>query len=118
MRRIAIPERPTSRDELAAWYSSVLEQQAESGLTVTDYAARMGVSAWTLYVWRRRLRAVRSSKHSTVRPKLIEVAVGRPTAPGTEGLLVRVGDGRRSVVVPCGFDAGELRRVLEVLESC
>lgn len=118
MRRIAIPERPTSRGELAAWYSSILQQQAESGLTVTDYAVRVGVSAWTLYVWRRRLRAVRSSNRRTERPKLIEVAVGRPTAPATEGLLVRIGDGRRSVAVPCGFDASELRRLLEVLESC
>ena len=117
MRRIAIPERPTSRGELAAWYSSILEQQAESGLTVTAYAARVGVSAWTLYMWRSRLRAAQSSNRSTGRPKLIEVAM-RPTAPATEGLLVRIGDGRRSVVVPCGFDAGELRRLLEVLESC
>lgn len=118
MRRIAIPERPTSRGELAAWYSWILEQQAESGLTVTDYAARVGVSAWTLYVWRRRLCAVRSSNPSTERPKLIEVTAKRSALPATEGLLVRIGDGRRSVVVPCGFDAGELRRLLEVLESC
>lgn len=118
MRRIASSGRPTSRGELAAWYSSILEQQAESGLSVTEYAARAGLSAWTLYGWRRRLGAVADASPSSERPRLIEVAVSRPTAPATEGLLVRLGDGRRSVVVPSGFDGDDLRRLVAVLESC
>jgi transposase-like protein len=115
MRRIAIGERPNSRGELARWYASILEQQAESGLSVREYAARAGLSAWTLYEWRRRL----SSLDSDETPKLIEVAVaGRTSADAAGALVVRLGDGRRSIAVPAGFDSDELRRLMAVLESC
>ena len=40
---------------MASWYSAVLEQQASSGLSVTDFAEHAGVSPCTLYQWRRRL---------------------------------------------------------------
>lgn len=113
MRRITIGERPTSRGDLAGWYGSLLEQQAESGLSVTNYAARVGISPWTLYQWRRRL-ASSCDDDRVARPKLIEVAVAQPAAGG---LVVRL-DGRRSITVPSGFDADDLRRLVEVLESC
>ena len=117
MRRIDLGERPTSREDLAGWYGSLLEQQAESGLSVTDYAARVGISPWTLYQWRRRL-ASSCDDDRAARPKLIEVAVAQPELLAAGGLVVRLDDGRRSITVPSGFDADELRRLVEVLESC
>jgi hypothetical protein len=33
-------------------------------------------------------------------------------------MVVRVGDGRRSIEVPRGFDGDDLRRLVAVLESC
>lgn len=44
MRRIDVGPRPTSRDELAAWYTEALAAQAASGLTVAEFARRIGVS--------------------------------------------------------------------------
>ena len=34
------------------------------------------------------------------------------------GLVVRVNEGRRSIAAHIGFDDGELRRLIAVLESC
>ena len=106
--------RPTSRKDLAAWYGAVLEAQIRSGLSVCDYAERIGVTATTLYLWRRRLGQAGDVRD---RVKLVEVAVAK--AEGCrEALVVRLGDGRRSIEVPHGFDDDNLRRLIAVLESC
>lgn len=98
---------------MAAWYAAALEAQAGSGLSVADYAERLGVAAPTLYQWRRRLAA------STDGTNLVEVTIARPaTVNGAGGMIVRVGDGRRSIEVPPGFDSADLRRLVGVLESC
>lgn len=118
MRRIAIGQRPTSRGELAAWYSSILEQQSSSGLSVTEFAEQAGLSAWTLYDWRRRLSSPVAAEATPAKAELIEVSIARSgSAPGG-GMVVRLGDGHRSIAVPSGFDGDELRRLVTVLESC
>lgn len=116
MRRIDLGGRPTSRGDLAAWYSAALEAQAASGLSVADYAERIGVSVPTLYQWRRRLESPTASDAAGA--KLVEVTVTRPAASGCDGMVVRVCDGRRSIEVPSGFDGDDLRRLVAVLESC
>lgn len=117
MRRIDLGARPTSRDELAAWYSAALEAQAASGVSVTDYAEQIGVTAATLYQWRRRLSS--SSGDSQRRANLVEVTIGRPSPANiAPGMIVRLGDGRRSIEVPRSFDGDDLRRLVTVLESC
>ena len=116
MRRIDPGVRPSSRNELAAWYSAALDAQVASGLSVAAYAERIGVSVPTLYQWRRRLG---SPTHGTERgPELIEVSLTGAGSRRVDGLVVRVCDGRRSIEVPRGFDGDDLRRVIEVLESC
>ena len=115
MRRIHVGPRPTSRDRLAAWYADALEAQASSGLSVSDFAKQIGVTGWTLYDWRRRLGSGRAGD----RAKLVKVTVARSAgAQGSGALVVRVGDGRRSIEVPRGFDGDDLRRLVAVLESC
>lgn len=92
------------------------DAQAASGLSVADYAARIGVSVPTLYQWRRRLesRPLRGKS----RPKLVEVALAGPAPSATDGMVVRVCQGRRSIEVPDGFHGDDLRRLVAVLESC
>jgi hypothetical protein len=114
MRRNDLGERPTTRKELAAWYEAALEDQSQSGLSVSDYAGRIGVTATTLYWWRRRL-GQRGGVRDPV--SLVEVAVAGPEGGG-EALVVRLSDGRRSIEVPRGFDDNDLRRLVTVLESC
>ena len=112
--------RPTDRAALAAWYTSVLEDQEDSGLTMTEYAAEIGVTPATLYNWRRRLgsspsRSSKGSPAGLVRVKVREEA--QQPATRTAALVVRLGANRAIEVRP-GFCVDELVRVIEVLESC
>lgn len=104
--------RPERREDLAEWYAAALEDQSSSGLSVAEYARELGVTAATLYQWRRRLRS---------RPQaygLVEVmpADGGPVE-GTSSFIVHLGGDRR-IEVPEGFDDSGLRRLVTVLESC
>lgn len=105
---------------MAEWYAALLEQQAASRLSVTAFAERVGLSAWTLYDWRRRLSGTGPVDQGSLpsKPKLIEVAVARPESASDEHLVVHLGDGRRSIAVRHGFDCDDLRRLVAVLESC
>lgn len=94
---------------------ALLAEQEKSGLSVARFARERGISAWSLYEWRRRLRkeggrgARRSQRFVQVR------VVGEPAGPST--IAVELPAGAR-VHVPRGFDEDELRRLLGVLESC
>jgi len=120
MRRIDVGPRPTSREELAAWYAEALEAQAASGLSVAEFAQRMGVSMPTLYMWRRRLGS--RSRPAQLPARLVEVTVARPCSESFEAtrptLVVRLCSGRRSIDVPAGFDDDDVRRLVAALESC
>ena len=118
MRRNRLGERPSNRIELAAWYATALESQADSVLSVARFAEEIGVTPATLYQWRRRLW--RSPDADQDRAKLVEVSLAASkTNSAAEAVVVHVGGGgRRSLEVPRGFDDGELRRLLAVLESC
>ena len=55
MARHALVDRPAERSKLIGWYRQALREQEASGLSVTAYAESIGVTAATLYAWRRRL---------------------------------------------------------------
>jgi len=93
---------------------------------MAEYAGQLGVTATTLYQWRRRLSAgdgPRSARKTTEtrRPALVEVIVdrGHPNDVNAAGrcAIVRL-RGDRSIEVPRGFDGDDLRRLVTLLESC
>ena len=102
---------------MAGWYAEAFEAQAASGLSVAEFAGRIGVSTPTFYAWRRRLG---SSPPHEVPAQLVELTVARSsTAAGAAaGMVVHLCSGRRSIDVPAGFDDAELRRLVATLESC
>ena len=116
-------ERPSSRDQLASWYAAALKEQAASGLSIAEFAAELGVSAATLYQWRRRLADAVDGSVATESsaPELIEVVLGGsqrvPRGPSPASLTVRL-PGSREIEIPSGFDAEALQRVVRALESC
>ncbi len=117
MPRIEISERPQSRDELTSWYAAILSNQAASGLSVAEYAGELGVTASTLYQWRRRI----SAQDGAEEPRsvgLVEVRVTDcSSSSSATPFVVRLGDGC-SIEVPSGFDDAELKRLIRTLESC
>lgn len=120
MTDIDLTERPRNRGELAEWYAAALAQQEDSGVSVADFAAGLGVTAATLYQWRRRLAA--GGNHPPVaRPApagLVEVTVGRDVCTSSsDPFVVRLGP-HRDIEVPRSFDASDLRRLVVALESC
>lgn len=120
MTPIYLSERPQSRDELAAWYAEALAEQAASGLSMAAFAEELGVTATTLYHWKRRLAEENSTAPASRarRGGLIEVAINDevPTA-GPDGFVVRLKQ-ERCVEVPRDFEASALQRLIEVLEAC
>jgi len=111
MRNRSIGERPAGRRDLAGWYGAALKAQRASGLSVAEYATEIGVTATTLYQWRRRLEPAGRGGQGVTR--LIEVTEARQGTEADDGdLVVHVAGGRRSVVVPHGFDGDELRRLI------
>ena len=74
MQKMDLSGRPRTREELAGWYSAVLEEQASSGLSIAEYADELGVTATTLYQWRRRLGPQDAGEPDLPRPfGLVEV---------------------------------------------
>ena len=110
--------RPKSRTELAAWYEAIFDAQESSGMSVAEAADEIGVTASTLYQWRRRLVAAPDADLQAA--GLVRVRVGRgeePLSKGSRSVVLRLGE-NRSVEVPDGFDADELARLIEVVATC
>jgi len=91
----------------------LLAEQEASGLSVARFARGRGVSAWTLYEWRRRLRREREPQASE---GFVQVHVAR-TQGRTATIAVELPTDVR-VHVPPGFEEDELRRLLVVLGTC
>lgn len=117
MRRTPLGERPTRRQDLPAWYAAALERQASSGLSMIQFAASIGVPAVTLYQWRQRIAGATAEPEGHIR--FVELDVVDPAAPESPATSIRVElrSGHHLVVAP-GFPGDDLRRLLEVLESC
>ena len=111
-------------------WSKRVERWKDSGLTATEFAAEVGISARSLSWWRWRLGSKVSPPPSPARrPRPRALAATTPakparplafveiTAPQTrESIEVVLGQGR-SIRVPVGFDAPTLERLLAVRGS-
>lgn len=98
-----------------AKWRSLLREQAKSGLTVKEFAARRGLVANTLSWWRCRLRRLAAEAGAAV---LVPVEVVDREAVETHvgGFEIQLGDGT-VLRVPRGFDATELTRLLRTLRQ-
>lgn len=106
-------------NELANCYATLLKEQAESGLSMREFAVEAGVSAWTLYSWKRRL-SVSSGAPVPSDPELVAVEVvgGRKAIrAGMGGYELALPNGAR-LRVPRDFDAARVSELLAVLRAC
>ncbi len=119
METVDLSERPRCREDLAAWYTTALEEQEASGLSMSDYAGLVGVTPATLYQWRRRLDSSPSTGPSSQESVgLVEVHVNDlALGQASEAITVRLPNGFEVEVSPT-FDDETLNRLLRVLERC
>jgi transposase len=92
------------------WRERIAEQ-ARSGLSIKQFCKERGVTTWSFYDWRKRLR-----EPGTVRFALVErqsVTQERPTEAHLELILA---DGVR-MHIRSGVDGATLRTVLEALRG-
>jgi len=109
-------ERRAGRAGLAEYYRALLEEQAEGDLSMAEFAAEVGVSAPTLYSWRRRLAEV--DEEPEVGDLIeVEVADGEGAGERASAIALTV-DGRLRIDLDADFDAGALERLLRVLSRC
>lgn len=98
------------RESRAVWERRLVRWE-KSGLTRVEFARREGVNPSTLGWWRSILNDSRQAPELS----FVEVALPEVTSAASAHLEVVLVNGR-TVRVPAGFDAGELRRLLDVLE--
>ena len=100
----------------AGYYRALLDEQASSELSMTAFARGVGLSAATLYSWRRRLAA---ASEATQAEDFLEVKVTPDTTIGRSGVpIVLTVDGRLRIELEPDFDDGTLERLLRLLSRC
>ena len=88
-----------------------LAEYGRSGLTVRQFCQERGITQWSFYAWRKRLR-----EQGTVRFALVErggILPEQATASGLE-LILTTGERLR---IGAGVDCATLRAVLDVLRA-
>ncbi len=98
-----------------AYYRALLEEQEASGRSLRAFAAERGVSQWTLYEWRRKLRGKRRTCRSATRFVAVDVVGGSRVQGGS--LEVVLADGM-CVREPGDTPSERLVELVRALRSC
>ncbi len=111
-------EDETRKPRGRADYEVLLAEHEGSGLTLRAFAESAGVKAATLYAWKRKLRPGQV-KRRTQGAHLVPLRVvgGAEEREATEPHFKLALGHARVLSIPMQFDAGELRRLLAVLEA-
>lgn len=93
----------------------LLVRREREGLTLAELSRRTGIPAGTLGWWSSRLR--REASRAPAGFVELKPRAETPVRGDRDGKLEVVLDGGRRLLVPPGFDSGELQRLVRVLES-
>ena len=94
-------------------WSRIIAAQRRSGLPVAKFCAERGISAWSLFAWKRKLKGVADQ---SPRPSgFVEARVRGVVGVGGE-VVVELAGGRR-IIVGSGFDRRVLLEVIDALEA-
>ena len=110
--------KPAKEDASARW-RKLIEQQRESGLPVSAYCRRRGVSAASFFAWRRRL--VGAAGAAEFKPVKVVSEAGRvrgaKSAARVDSVIELRLAGKRRVMVRRGFDRDLLIELIGALEA-
>ena len=111
-------EQKPKKETAAARWRKLIEQQRESGLAVSAYCRERGISAASMFAWKRRLRpgSERPVAATFKRVKVVPETLGRSTDHPDTAIELRLRGGRHLIVRP-GFDHQLLAELVEALES-
>lgn len=87
-----------------------------SGETLRAWAKRHRVDGRSLHAWKRNLSRREPGAESGIGPRLVELVPMSRSGPDPRRYLVRIGEA--AIEVGDDFDAGTLRRLIEVLRAC
>jgi hypothetical protein len=93
------------------WRARIMEQEG-SGLSVKQFCKERGLSAWSFYDWRKRLR----ESPAPVRFALVERRSGRQK-PAISADVEVVFAGGEQLRIRSGVDGATLRMVIEALRA-
>ncbi len=118
------PKQKRSRVGREEWAKRV-ERWRDSGLTTAEFAAELGINSRTLTYWawalKREARGRKRTWRAKNRKRVAAAAVGAPAFVEVQNNAPRARfelelRGRR-LHIPDGFDARQLRSLLEILET-
>ena len=89
-----------------------IRQWKRSGLKVSAFCRRYGLTEARFYAWRRML-----TQRDAGRAAFVPVRVLADKQPANDGTLELILAGGRRLRLPTGFDAATLRQALAVLEE-
>ena len=105
---------PTPLDTRERWHELV-DQHAQSGLTVAAFCEARGISAPSLYTWRKRFAAPAAASTALALSFVaVEPIEDEPSSAQPLELVLR---GGRCVRIPVGFDAHTLQRLVGIVEG-
>ena len=101
---------PTTNQKAEEWAERIAAQQ-QSGVSVKQFCKERGLTEYSFYAWRKRLR-----KNAPVRFALVERGGTRQERPTEAGLEFVLMTGER-LRIGAGVDAATLRAVLDALRA-
>ena len=124
------PEKKPTKEPAAARWRKLIEQQGDSGLGVSAYCRERGLSATSMFAWKRRLRpagerpVVQMYKPVTVVPEALGRSTEQPEPSDLAPIELRLCSGccggrspERHLIVRRGFDRQLLIDLVQALES-
>jgi len=117
MRRDVPTRREARTAALEAHYSELLAKHAASGLSLRQFAVRSAVSPWTLYEWRRRLKAA-CAKSQAAPPQLVAVDMIGADARSSDPVYEIVLPGGTRLRLLRDFEPSRVVELLAALRPC
>ena len=119
-------EQKSPKEDAASRWRKLIDQQRESGLSVSVYCRERGISAASLFAWRRRLRPASGFPGAEMfKPVKLLTESKRRSADDAEPVAIESPGvsfielclpGERRLIVRRGFDRGLLLDLLDALE--
>ena len=96
------------------YWQKLVSRQEESGEKASEFCRSRDIGRASFYAWRRRLGSEENGETSTKDPGFVEVHRETGGEPA-RGICIRYGE--FEIEVGSGFDAGVLRRVLDITRT-